>query len=306
LLRKSNLAERPNSPMKAIVLTGASSGLGKSTTLALIQAGYHVFGSVRKPEDARRLQEEFGNTFHALQFDVTDQTALQIAAGQVREELHGETLHGLINNAGVALAGPLLHVRPEDLRRQLEINVTAVLMMTQTFVPLLGADRSLRGKPGRVVNIGSILGKISMPFVGPYSTSKYALEGLTDALRMELMLYGIAVSIIRSGPIATPMFDKAESSTSSTYQNTDYGPLTAKAQAIYDQIHKSALPPEAVAQVVLQAISDRTPRPHYYITDSPFLGCLLPLLMPKGLLYKRVAKDFGLSPENLRDGRASE
>src|SRR4030095_10012000 len=152
--------------MKSVVVTGVSTGIGWGTAKVFIQKGFRVFGSVRKTQDAERLQTEFGDNFIPLIFDVTDEPAVQAAARQVREQLHGEILFGLVNNAGIAVPAPLIHQDTADFRHQLEVNLVSVLIVTKAFVPLLGSDRSLRGEPGRIVNISSVGGKRGGPFLG--------------------------------------------------------------------------------------------------------------------------------------------
>src|SRR6185436_12449117 len=208
--------------MRSVVVTGVSTGIGWGILKVLTQKGFRVFGSVRKTEDAERLSKEFGENYVPLIFDVTDEPAVQAAAKQVREQLHGETLFGLVNNAGIAIAAPLIHVPTDDFRHQLEVNLVSVLIVTKAFVPLLGSDRSQRGAPGRIVNISSVGGKNGGPFLGPYSASKHGLEGFSESLRRELMLYGIDVIIIGPGSVATPIWDKGEKTDLSQYENTDY------------------------------------------------------------------------------------
>ena len=185
--------------MQSVVVTGVSTGIGWGITKVLIEKGFRVFGSVRKTEDAERLSHEFGQQFVPLTFDVTDEPAVQAAAEQVREQLNGEILFGLVNNAGIAVPAPLIHQSTDDFRHQLEVNLVSVLIVTKAFVPLLGADRSLRGKPGRIVNISSVGGRNGGPFLGAYSASKHGLEGFSKSLRRELMLYGIDVIIVGPG-----------------------------------------------------------------------------------------------------------
>jgi NAD(P)-dependent dehydrogenase (short-subunit alcohol dehydrogenase family) len=150
--------------MQSVVITGVSTGIGWGITKVLIHRGFRVFGSVRKTEDAERLSQEFGENFVPLMFDVTDEPAVQAAAQQVRQQLNGETLFGLVNNAGIAVPAPLIHQPTEDFRKQLEVNLVSVLIVTKAFVPLLGADRALRGRPGRIINISSVGGKNANPF----------------------------------------------------------------------------------------------------------------------------------------------
>ena len=145
--------------MRSVVITGTSTGIGWGAAKVLIANGFRVFGSVRKCADAERLKAEFGSAYVPLLFDVTDAGAVKAAAAEVRAALAGETLAGLVNNAGVAVAGPLLELPVEEFRQQIEINLIGVVR-TQAFAPLLGTDRALKGNPGRIVNIGSVGGQI--------------------------------------------------------------------------------------------------------------------------------------------------
>ncbi len=279
--------------MQSVVVTGVSTGIGWGILKVLVQHGFRVFGSVRKKEDAERLAKEFGDAFIPLLFDITDEADVQAAAGQVREQLQGETLFGLVNNAGVAVAGPMMHLPIDDFRKQLEINVTGQLIVTQAFLPLLGADRSLKGKPGRIVNISSGSGKMGSPFVGAYVASKHALEGLSESLRRELMLYGIDVIIVGPGPIATPIWDKAEQENANQYQNTDYFESGVKFQDYIIKRGRNGLPVERVSNVTFQALTAKKPRTRYAVTPNPFTSWLMSIL-PKRFIDKIIAKNLGL------------
>jgi NAD(P)-dependent dehydrogenase (short-subunit alcohol dehydrogenase family) len=196
--------------MKAVVITGVSNGIGWGTTRVLLREGYQVFGSVRHAADAERLAAAFGSNFVPLIFDVTDQEAIRHAAGQVRAALGGRTLHGLVNNAGIAEGGPLVHQPLAAFRAQIEVNLIGPLIVTQAFAPLLGVDRSLQGGAGRIVNISSVGGQFAGPFLGAYHASKFGLEGLSDTLRRELVPFGIDVVVIGPGSVATAIWDKME------------------------------------------------------------------------------------------------
>ena len=195
---------------RAVVITGASTGIGEACVRLLVERDFLVFGSVRTAADAERLKAQFGENYAPLFFDVTDGDAVARAAVAVEDRLQGGTLAGLVNNAGMAVAGPLLHVPVEELRRQLEVNVIGQIRVTQAFAPLLGARASQGEPPGRIVNMSSVAGRMVGPLMGPYSASKFALEAMSDALRRELAVYGIAVVVIEPGMIATPIWDKAE------------------------------------------------------------------------------------------------
>lgn len=279
--------------MQSVVVTGVSTGIGWGITKLLTQRGFRVFGSVRKMSDAEQLSHEFGDRFIPLLFDVTDEAAVQSAAQFVREQLNGETLFGLVNNAGIAVPGPLIHLPTEEFRHQLEVNLVSVLIVTKAFVPLLGVDRSLRGKPGRIINISSVSGTSAAPFVGAYATSKHGLEGFSEALRRELMLYGIDVIIVGPGPIATPIWDKAEAADISRYAHTDYVESARRAQAYMIHNGKNGLPAERVGEVVLQALTSRNPRVRYAVLGRDFFRRFIQRLLPKRFIDRIIAKNLG-------------
>lgn len=165
---------------RSVVVTGASSGIGRACVKVLVASDFHVFGSVRKPGDAERLSQEFGDGFTPLLFDVTDEAAVAAGARQVEVALGAGTLFGLVNNAGIAVPGPLLYLKIDDFSHQLAVNLTGQLIVSQAFAPLLGADRARQGSPGRIVMISSVGGKNAPPFSGPYAASKFGLEGLSE------------------------------------------------------------------------------------------------------------------------------
>lgn len=280
--------------MQSVVVTGVSTGIGWGITKVLIQRGFLIFGSVRKTQDAERLSKEFGERFVPLLFDVTDEAAVQAAAEQVREQLNGETLFGLVNNAGIAAPGPLIHLPTEEFRHQLEVNLVSVLIVTKAFATLLGVDRSLRGQPGRIINISSVSGKSAYPFVGAYAASKHGLEGFSETLRRELILYGIDVIIVGPGPIATPIWDKAEQADTSLYVNTDYVDAAQRAKEFMVRNGKNGLPPEKVGEVVWRALTTRSPNTRYAVVGRGALQRFVQQLLPKRLIDRIVAKALGL------------
>ncbi|MDQ2692581.1 MAG: SDR family NAD(P)-dependent oxidoreductase [Chloroflexota bacterium] len=279
--------------MRSVVVTGVSTGIGWGITSLLLQRGFRVFGSVRKAQDAERLSSEFGEAFVPLLFDVTDEAAVQAAAQQVREQLRGETLFGLVNNAGIAVPGPLVHLPTDDFRHQLEVNLVSVLIVTKAFLPLLGADRFLSGKPGRVINMSSVSGRIGYPFVGAYAASKHGLEGFSETLRRELMLYGIDVIIIGPGSVATPIWDKAEQADISPYAETDYVESARRAHEFMIQNGRRGLPPERVSEVVLQALTASRPRVRYAVVRENMLMRFLIGVLPKRVIDAVIARNLG-------------
>jgi hypothetical protein len=281
--------------MKSIVITGASTGIGWAAAKLLLARGFRVFGSVRKPADAERLKREFGVNFTPLLFDVTDEAAVREAAREVRAALGGETLAGLVNNAGIAVAGPLLELAADDFRRQMDVNVMGPVIVTQAFGPLLGADTSLKGPRGRIVMISSVSGKSGNPMVSAYSASKHALEGLSESLRRELMLFGIDVVVIAPGPVKTPIWDKAEEVDFSAYRDLPYFPALERIRKYMLRLAKTGLPAERIADAIAEALTLARPKVRYTITPTPVQELLLSIL-PKRLVDKLIAKQLGLLP----------
>jgi NAD(P)-dependent dehydrogenase (short-subunit alcohol dehydrogenase family) len=279
--------------MKSVVVTGVSTGIGWGIAKVLIQNGFRVFGSVRKAQDAERLAREFGPNFLPLIFDVTDESAVQAAAAQVREQLNGETLFGLVNNAGIAVPGPLIHLATDEFRHQLEVNLVSVLIVTKAFVPLLGADRSLHGEPGRIINISSVGGKNGGPFLGAYSASKHGLEGFSESLRRELMLYGIDVIIVGPGSIATPIWDKAEQMDASPYEKTEYFEAALRVQKYMIRDGRNGYPPEKVGEVVLHTLTTPKPRVRYAVIPGSSFQRIIQMLLPKRVVDNIIARRLG-------------
>jgi len=279
--------------MQSIVVTGVSTGIGWGITKVLIQHGYRVFGSIRKTEDAERLIKEFGEAFIPIIFDVTDEAGVQGAAQKVREHLKGETLFGLVNNAGIAVPAPLIHQPIADFRKQIEVNLIGQLIVTQAFVPLLGSDRSLRGTPGRIINISSVGGKNGSPFLGAYAASKHALEGFSESLRRELMLYGIDVIIIGPGAVATPIWDKADQVDLSPYQHTDYIKSAIGFQKYAVQDGKKGYPPEKIGKITLHALTTNKPRVRYAVVPGNPIRNAIQGLLPKRVIDRIIAKNLG-------------
>jgi NAD(P)-dependent dehydrogenase (short-subunit alcohol dehydrogenase family) len=165
-----------------------------------------------------------------------------------------------VNNAGIAIGGPLIHQPLDEVRRHLEVNVMGALAAVQAFAPLLGTDRSRTGSPGRIIQISSVAGRVSAPFLGAYAASKRALEGLSEALRRELMVFGIDVVVINPGSVVTPIWDKAEAADESPYASTEYVPFLSRFLSAALRSGRSGLPPEAVGEAVWTALSVERPR----------------------------------------------
>jgi len=225
-------------------------------------------------------------------FDVVDETGVRAGAAKVAEVLGKRRLFGLVNNAGVAVPGPLLHLDVEELRRQFEINLIGVHRVTQAFAPLLGADPERAGKPGRIVMISSVGGQNGSPFVGAYNASKFALEGYSQSLRRELLLFGIDVIVVGPGAIATPIWDKADEAELAKFSNTPYGPMLAKVRDYMVTNGKNGLPAEDVGELIWRCLTMVKPKTRYAILRRPFMDRTLPrMLNPRtvdGIIARRL------------------
>jgi len=286
--------------MKTVVVTGVSSGIGAATAQALARAGFKVFGSVRRAEDAGALKAEFGEAFQPLIFDVTDEAAIAAAAAQVRTALAGTRLDGLVNNAGASIAGPLALQPVADFRKQIEINLVGPFLITQAFAPLLGTDPSLTGPPGRIVNISSVGGKMAAPFIGAYAVTKHGLEAYSEALRRELMLFGVDVIIIGPGAVVTPIWDKAEAAGIGPYAGTPYdAPMRAFSAWFLESGRRDGYPPARVAEVVLKALTTPKPKVRYAVVPGALMNWIVPRILPKRMVDRTMGKAIGLVPKPL-------
>ena len=277
--------------MKYILITGVSTGIGYDATRYLINKGFFVFGSVRKQEDATRLNTAFSSNFKALVFDVTDQEAIDAAIVDVRTELNQNPLWGLVNNAGIAVPGPLKYVSSEELSYQLEVNVLGVHRTTNAFAPLLGATKKFKHNPGRIINISSVSGLFASPFTGAYSISKYALESMNDVYRREFLPFGVDVIAIEPGPIKTPIWQKVkEVDLAERFPNTDYDEMLPMANEIIAAAEKSALPPERISELIFKIFTVKKPKTRYMVHSNKIGFNLMRKLIPTRIIDKIIKK----------------
>lgn len=275
--------------MKHVVISGVSTGIGFGLAQELCRQGYRVFGTIRDASQESRLKQEMGERFTPLLLDVTDRDAIERAVAIVEREAGTAGLYGLVNNAGICDPGPLTALSAEVLRRHFEVNVIGVHSMTQAFLPLL--RKSDAGRPGRIVNISSISGKIAYPFMGPYAASKHALEALSDSLRRELMIYGVDVILIEPGSIDTEIWNKS-AHISTSFADTDYGPLFQYVNLADNR--KTAQPVSVVTDRVVKALTAARPKTRYAIPDKWLLYWMLPRLLPDRILDRLIFRALGL------------
>jgi NAD(P)-dependent dehydrogenase (short-subunit alcohol dehydrogenase family) len=280
---------------RAVVITGVSTGIGAATARLAAQRGWHVFGSVRRPEAAAALQTELGARFTPLVFDVRDAAAIAAAAAQVAAALGGKRLSGLVNNAGVAVPGPLEVLPLAEFRDQIEVNVVGPLAVTQAFLPLLGTDPAGKGKPGRIVNVSSVAGRIGSPFLGAYAAAKHALEGLSESLRRELLLFGIDVVIVAPGAVATPIWDKAEEVPLGDYATGPYGRALTRFRDFALKSGRAGYPPSQVAEAILLGLEHARPPVRIAVVPQPLTNWVLPMLLPRRVIDRIIGKRLGLT-----------
>lgn len=281
---------------KNVLITGASTGIGYDLVKIFVANGYTVFGSVRKKEDADRLSGEMGENFKPLLFDVTDYDAVDKAAVEMQKEIGSEGLGFLINNAGIAVGGPFMDLDISEFRHQFDVNVFGLIKVTQAFLPLLGARDNHPSDPGRIIQISSVAGRHGMPFMGPYSGSKHALEGITESLRKELLLFGIDVILIEPGPIKTPIWNKGASEmVEEKYKDSIFYPALIKFQKKFvAKAVKDAWTSEKAAKIIFNASESKNPKVRYLIVPNKFKNWTLPRLLPTRTVDKFIGKAIGL------------
>jgi NAD(P)-dependent dehydrogenase (short-subunit alcohol dehydrogenase family) len=262
---------------EAVVVTGASSGIGADVASLLAHEGFLAFAGVRNDADAARVA-----TLHEhvrpLRLDVTDRASIDEAAQAVAAS--GHVLRAVVGNAGIAVAGPLEFLPVDELRRQFEINVFGALAVAQAFLPQLRVSR------GRLVFVGSISGRLAVPFIAPYSASKFALRALVDAMRIELALAGIAVSLVEPGSVKTPIWQKGRDSRDALLAALPPKALeyyAAQIEAVFAQTareERAAMPVRNVSRAVLHAVTARKPKAAYLLGASARAGSIVALLPP--------------------------
>jgi NAD(P)-dependent dehydrogenase (short-subunit alcohol dehydrogenase family) len=285
---------RRERPSKSVVVTGASTGIGRATAMLLAKRGFRVFAGVRNPWDAESLRSEGGARVIPIQIDVTDARSIAAAVDEIEQHLDGEGLDGLVNNAGIGVAVPVEGVAAEILRHHFEVDVFGQIAVTQAFLPLIRRNR------GRIVNMGSVGGHITMPFGGILCGCKSALGSISDALRLELHPFGIRVSVVEPGAIHTPAVEKTlgdvEGAIAALPVATArrYGPLLRRVVRRAYEREKNGSPPEVVARVVHRALVARRPRIRYRVGRDARLLTALPRFLPDRVLDAARLRVFGM------------
>ena len=275
---------------KSILITGVSSGIGHGTLSYFVKKGFHVYGSVRNSKDANKLKKIFRENFTPLIFDVTKEAQVKKAASILKKDLKNSNLLALVNNAGVAISGPILLQKVKDFEKQININLNGAFRVLKFFAPLCGAEKNNNSKKGVIFNISSISGKIGMPGVGAYTASKFGLEGLSHSLRRELIRYGVDVVIIGPGPIKSEIFDKIDKKFLETLKKSDYAKVAKNIPKRMKNAKKIAFPPEEVGKLIFNALHDPNRKTRYTITPNKLMYWTLPMLITDRMLDKMVTR----------------
>ncbi|HEX6601783.1 MAG TPA: SDR family oxidoreductase [Solirubrobacterales bacterium] len=278
--------------MRSVLVTGASTGIGRATALRLDSSGWRVFAGIRDPADAESLQQDASAQLEPIFLDVTEPDQIAAAAQQVQRGCENG-LAGLVNNAGVAIPGPLETIPLEEFRRQLEVNLVAYVAVTQALLP------QIRQAEGRVVFLSSIGGRVAFPFGGPYHASKFGTEAIGDVFRQELRPWNLKVSIIEPGSIDTPIWERGqrkgeEIEAKAPQTSLLYGAAIEKFRKVIEDTAERGIPPEKVAKAIAHALESSRPKSRYLVGLDAKLQARLKPLIPTGLFDRIVARQLNL------------
>lgn len=277
---------------RTVLISGASTGIGRATAVRLANAGWDVFAGVRKAEDGESVRGESPERIRPVILDVTDQATIESTAAAVREGVGDRGLDGLVNNAGITVQGPLEFVPIEDLRKQLEVNVVGQVAVTQAVMP------EIRAATGRIVNMGSVGGRVSHPYIGPYHASKWAIEAITDAQRKELRRWGIHAVVVEPGTMKTEIWDKGVSAAPDLLERLGprarelYGEVLEKLRVMAIQAGEHGAPPDTVAKVVEKALTAKRPRTRYLVGRDAVIQVALDRVLPDRAIDALEARYF--------------
>jgi short-subunit dehydrogenase len=282
--------------MRAVLITGVSSGIGESIADELLSADeFIVIGSVRNIDDAKILKDKYKN-FYEVIFDVTNKDAIlkgKIEVERILKE-NNSYLSCLINNAGIAIGGPVRYLDVDFFRHQFEVNFFGLIEVTKIFLDLLIDSNKYKMK-NKIINIGSISGKRSYPFVAPYTSSKHALEGFSDSLRRELMIHELDVILLEPGPIKTPIWDKVPDIEKNPFLNTEYGESLRKFNKGYlKTVEADGFPPKIIGEKVLNIMQTNRPKTRYVITPKIIKNYFIPGFLPDRWVDRMIGKMLGL------------
>jgi len=293
------MTEAAATPTGSIVMTGASTGIGEACALELDRRGFRVFAGVRREADGERLRARGSDRLTPVRIDVTDGASIAAASQTVASTVGEAGLSGLVNNAGICVAGPLELLPLAELRKQFEVNVFGPIAVTQALLPLLRRGR------GRIVNVSSISGRVACPYLGPYAASKYALEAMSDSLRVETRKSGVSISIVEPGSVDTPIWQKSREACdrlrarlSEEAGRADawahYAPDVEAMHAATAGMGRRGMPVERVVRAVVHALCARRPRTRYPVGAGIGATIFLLKFLPDRLRDALVRRAMGL------------
>jgi len=281
----------------SILITGASTGIGEACTLHFAGLGWQVFAGVRRDQDGDRLKASADGLVLPVEMDVTDLASVERGVKAIGAELNGAGLTALVNNAGIAVGGPVEYVPLEEWRRQLEVNVIGQIAVTQAVLPMLRRS----GARGRIVFMGSIGGRMASPLIAPYSASKHAIEAIGEAMRHELASTGIRTVVIEPGAVRTPIWDKGQSAADDIEASMPPEALERYGSAVSDLRRamtfqaRTGVGPEVVARVVEKAVTSSRPRPRYLVGRDAKMMATVARLLPDGVRDATMRRVMGLA-----------
>ena len=281
--------------MRSVLVTGVSTGIGRSIAEELLKSDFIVIGSVRNKEDAKYLEEHYSDNFCSVVFDVTKKDEIDKAKIEVEKILEQKKsyLSCIINNAGIAIGGPVRYLTVDNFRKQFEVNFFGLIEVSKTFLDLLIDSNKYKMK-NKIINIGSISGKRSYPFVGPYTSSKFALEGFTDAFRRELLMHDIDVILIEPGPIRTPIWEKTPDIDNNPFIGTEFEKPLRKFTKGYLAIGQKGFPPKVIGDKVVEIMNTNHPKTRYVITPNKIKNYLMPGFLPDRIVDRMIGKMLGI------------
>jgi NAD(P)-dependent dehydrogenase (short-subunit alcohol dehydrogenase family) len=272
-----------------VLISGSSTGIGRACALRLDRAGFRVFAGVRNRGDAESLDAEGSDRLEPVILDVTDEGTIDATRERI-EQVTGGRIAGLVNNAGIARGGPVEALSIDDLRRQLEVNLIGQVALTQAMLPMIRAEH------GRVVFISSIGGKVALPYLSPYAASKHAIEAVGDSLRREMMPFGVEVSLVEPGAVATPIWAKGSDQASelrerATPEQVDlYGTVMDRFEKLFVEAGHSGVPADRVANAVEHALTANKPKTRYLIGREAKIRAAIARYLPDRFLDRGIAR----------------
>ncbi|MDH4262459.1 MAG: SDR family NAD(P)-dependent oxidoreductase [Spirochaetia bacterium] len=271
--------------MKYILITGVSTGIGQGILIELVKNGYFVFGTVRSKNDAERLKKEVNSDlFFPILTDVTDEKSIQSAFEIIRDKLQNNILFALINNAGILIGGPLVHLNLDHYRQVMEVNFFGTVKMMQTFIPLMSSIHKNKAA-SQIINISSVLGHYGLPYISTYTASKYAIEGFSDSVRREIKKLNINLVLLIPGAVKTLIFKKGANEEDYDYaKNTVFEHSGKNLRKQMLKREELGISSQKIGKKVIQILKNPNPKPRYSITGSPMVEWYWPKYLPDRIL----------------------